>query len=425
MPTLSGEHATINPIKCIYFQPLSQSKLPKSTQLKIASNTMPDLNPALIPLSLYIHIPWCVKKCPYCDFNSHENASGISAIDFKGYVNALLNDLDSQLPWVQGRAISSIFIGGGTPSLLPIPQYRQLFDGIRSRLTLTNDCEITMEANPATVEHAPFQDYLAVGINRLSLGVQSFSLDKLTKLGRIHNPQQAIDAIVNANIAGFEKLNTDLMHGLPNQSVNEALADLQQAIELGVSHISWYQLTIEPNTVFYRNTPVLPDEDVLVDIFEQGTHLLIANGFQQYEVSAWTKVDKPQPSRHNLNYWQFGDYLAIGAGGHGKISTNEGVFRFSKSRLPKDYLANHCAIGWQKIAKADLPFEFMMNALRLKEGVPKQFWQQRTGLGWEDIQPQLLVLQQRGLVDMSMDTIKCSEQGFLFLNQVLSEFLAD
>lgn len=384
------------------------------------------LFPEQIPLSLYIHVPWCVKKCPYCDFNSHESPkTGASAIDFDGYVTALLADLDSQLSWVQYRPINSIFVGGGTPSLLPITNYQVLFDGIRGRLSLADDCEITMEANPATVEHDPFSFYMDAGINRLSMGVQSFNPKHLQSLGRIHSVDDAISAIQHAQQAGFTRLNVDLMHGLPNQSVSEALADLQHAIDLGVSHISWYQLTIEPNTVFYRNTPVLPDDEILVDIFEQGTALLIANGFVQYEVSAWTKKDKPQPSQHNLNYWQFGDYLAIGAGAHGKVTTQDGIFRFSKSRLPKDYLANQSAIGWQAIAEQELPFEFMMNGLRLKDGVPKNFWQERTGLEWQVIEPTLLDLQQRGLVDLNGENVKCSEEGFLFLNQVLGEFLTD
>ena len=375
-----------------------------------------------IPLALYIHIPWCVKKCPYCDFNSHESQG---EIDFSGYVDALLADLDSQLGDVQGREIGSIFIGGGTPSLLPIAQYRTLFEGIRSRLPLAKDCEITMEANPATVEHAPFVDYLRVGINRLSLGVQSFHSDKLAKLGRIHNPTQAISAITQAQQAGFQRLNVDLMHGLPNQSLDEALADLQQAIDLGARHISWYQLTIEPNTVFYRNTPILPDDEVLVDIFEQGSQLLRDNGFIQYEVSAWTKADQPQPSRHNVNYWQFGDYLAIGAGAHGKVTTHEGVFRFSKSRLPRDYVTNQKAIGWQVVADDDMPFEFMMNGLRLKDGVPRAYWHERTGLDWSVVEPTLQDLQNRGLLELTDERIRCSETGFLFLNQVLQAFLED
>ncbi len=382
-----------------------------------------NLNPQAIPLSLYIHIPWCVKKCPYCDFNSHENLQGSGAIDFDRYIKALIHDLKSQRPWVQNRQIQSIFIGGGTPSLLPIRNYKQLFIKINTLLDLAPDCEITMEANPATIEHAPFTDYLAVGINRLSLGVQSFSAKKLTHLGRIHTPEQAISAINQAKHAGFTRLNIDLMHGLPTQSVDEALADLQQAIDLGVSHISWYQLTIEPNTVFYRNTPVLPDDEVLADIFEQGTQRLIDNGFGQYEVSAWSKLSNWQPSRHNRNYWQFGDYLAIGAGAHGKITTHDGIFRFSKSRLPKDYLANQAVIGWQAIDEADLPFEFMMNGLRLKDGVPKQLWQQRTGQDWQVIAGTVQNLQQQGLISLDTNRIQCSDRGFLFLNQVLAEFL--
>lgn len=381
---------------------------------------MPTLTPEMIPLSLYIHIPWCVKKCPYCDFNSHESKT---AIDFDGYVQAMLSDLASQANFVQNRQITSIFIGGGTPSLMPIVNFQQLFNGLKNQITLAKNCEITMEANPATIEHAPFADYLAVGINRLSLGVQSFHQNQLKALGRIHTPNQALSAINNATQAGFTRLNTDLMHGLPQQTLNEAMADLQQAIDLGVPHISWYQLTIEPNTVFFRNTPILPDDDTLVDIFEQGSRLLQKNGYQQYEVSAWTLEKNFQPGQHNLNYWQFGDYLAIGAGSHGKVSTNEGIFRFSKSRLPKDYFTNQSAINWQKIEPDEMPFEFMMNALRLKNGVEKQLWQERTGLTWQSIEPTLQKLQSQGLIDLSDNRVKCSEQGFLFLNRVLQEFL--
>lgn len=381
---------------------------------------MPTLTPEMIPLSLYIHIPWCVKKCPYCDFNSHESKT---AIDFDGYVQAMLSDLASQANFVQNRQITSIFIGGGTPSLMPIVNFQQLFNGLKNQITLAKNCEITMEANPATIEHAPFAEYLSVGINRLSLGVQSFHQNQLKALGRIHTPNQALSAINNATQAGFTRLNTDLMHGLPQQTLNEAMADLQQAIDLGVPHISWYQLTIEPNTVFFRNTPILPDDDTLVDIFEQGSRLLQKNGYQQYEVSAWTLEKNFQPGQHNLNYWQFGDYLAIGAGSHGKVSTNEGIFRFSKSRLPKDYFTNQSAINWQKIEPDEMPFEFMMNALRLKNGVEKQLWQERTGLTWQSIEPTLQKLQSQGLIDLSDNRVKCSEQGFLFLNRVLQEFL--
>ena len=423
------------------------------------------LNPTAMPLSLYIHIPWCVKKCPYCDFNSHESRA---QIDFAGYVDALLSDLSTQLAWVQGRQIQSIFIGGGTPSLLPIAQYAVLFDGIRQQLRLAHHCEITMEANPATIEHAPFADYLAVGINRLSLGVQSFAPDKLAALGRIHNPQQAITAIQNAQAAGFGKLNVDLMHGLPTQSVAEALADLQQAMDLGVAHLSWYQLTIEPNTVFYRNTPVLPDDEVLSDIFEQGAKLLQQNGFVQYEVSAWSKQGDFQPSQHNLNYWQFGDYLAIGAGAHGKVSIdvnrfdnvnaindlcilplldsdsslmqnleeNSCIYRFSKSRLPKDYVdykglkdinfKGEMApkmIGWQPIANDELVSEFMLNALRLNDGIGWQLFEDRTGLSYSSVAKQVEQLMAKKLLKVSTDRLQPTKLGQRYLNQILREFL--
>ena len=379
-------------------------------------------NPNLIPLSLYIHIPWCVKKCPYCDFNSHESRT---PIDFVGYVDALLDDLKTQLSFVQGRKIATIFIGGGTPSLLPIAQYRQLFAGINAQLTLTHDCEITMEANPATVEHAPFHEYLAVGINRLSLGVQSFQTQKLAALGRIHNPQQALLAIVNAQQAGFKKLNVDLMHGLPNQTLTDALSDLQQAIDLGVSHISWYQLTIEPNTVFYRNTPILPDDEILVDIFEQGAQLLQANGFVQYEVSAWSRQADFQPSQHNLNYWQFGDYLAIGAGAHAKVTRPDGIYRFQKTRLPRDYLAKVPAdhLQMKKIEADELPFEFMMNALRLNDGVNAELYGQCTGLDLNDLNKTLNQLREKNLLINDLNRISCTKQGHVFLNSVLESFL--
>ncbi|MGI9340339.1 MAG: radical SAM family heme chaperone HemW, partial [Psychrobacter sp.] len=322
------------------------------------------------PLALYIHIPWCVKKCPYCDFNSHElpTDSSLSMSEtYEDYVDALLADALLQQPLAQGRKLSSIFIGGGTPSLLPIPQYQRLFEGLRHYFDFADNIEITMEANPGTLEHAPFTEYLQVGINRLSIGVQSFSADKLTTLGRIHDPQQAVTAIKAAREAGFRRVNVDLMHGLPQQSLVEALHDIQLAHDTGATHISWYQLTIEPNTVFYRNQPVLPDEDNLADIEEAGGALLQSLGYSNYEVSAWAgRLDTP--CRHNLNYWQFGDYLAIGAGAHGKISidllTAENdtkkkistlvssidntslependtapIYRYSKSRLPKDYL---------------------------------------------------------------------------------------
>lgn len=394
--------------------------------------TNPTIKPDNIPLSLYIHVPWCVKKCPYCDFNSHATLEGKLETDLvQKYIQTLYHDFTSQQDLRQNRPIHSIFIGGGTPSLISANFYQDLLQKIQQLANFQHfyhtkkPIEITLEANPATIEYSPFSDYLSAGINRLSLGVQSFHAEHLQKLGRIHTPDDAINAIQYAEASGFEKINIDLMHGLPNQTVEQALADIQQAIDLGVSHISWYQLTIEPNTVFYRNTPVLPHDDVLNDIFEQGNQLLKDNGFYQYEVSAWTKADNFQPSEHNLNYWQFGDYLAIGAGAHGKISTPNGIFRYSKTRLPKDYLLNQNLIGWHQVSSQDLPFEFMMNALRLKDGVLQNVWQQRTGLDFGKILPILQRLENKYLITLANDKIACTPQGFLFLNQVLSEFLVD
>ena len=279
-----------------------------------------------IPLSLYIHIPWCVKKCPYCDFNSHELPIDSELSMYEEYVDALLLDAAMQQPLAQGRKIGSIFIGGGTPSLLPIAQYQRLFTGLRSCFEFAEDIEVTMEANPGTLEHAPFAQYLKVGINRLSIGVQSFAADKLKVLGRIHDPVQALSAIRAAKAAGFQRVNVDLMHGLPQQTTNEALEDIQMAHDAGATHISWYQLTIEPNTVFYRSQPILPDEDNLADIEQAGQSLLQQLGYSNYEVSAWAGASD-KPCRHNINYWQFGDYLAIGAGAHGKvtISRNDSI----------------------------------------------------------------------------------------------------
>ena len=259
-----------------------------------------------IPLALYIHIPWCVKKCPYCDFNSHELSTDMPLSMYDEYVDALLLDAYIQQPLAQGRKISSIFIGGGTPSLLPIAQYQRLFFGLRECFDFAGDIEITMEANPGTLEHAPFAEYLDVGINRLSIGVQSFAADKLKTLGRIHDPQQALSAINAARLAGFARVNVDLMHGLPQQTMIEALYDIQTAHDAGATHISWYQLTIEPNTVFYRSQPILPDEDSLADIEQAGQALLQSLGYDNYEVSAWAGASD-MPCRHNMNYWQFGD----------------------------------------------------------------------------------------------------------------------
>ncbi|XID75997.1 radical SAM family heme chaperone HemW [Alkanindiges sp. WGS2144] len=401
-------------------------------------------------------MPWCIKKCPYCDFNSHtlpgqqavssllqqaanhpsilpgnqpqeqlfQGATADSALSpqlEQAYLHALIKDAAQQQPLAQGRCISSVFIGGGTPSLISASGYRWLFKVLKELFEFSADCEITLEANPGTLEHQPFADYLEAGINRLSLGVQTFDSAQLQHLGRIHSHHDAVQAIQLARQAGFERLNVDLMHGLPGQTPTEALFDLTTAMAQGATHISWYQLTIEPNTVFFRTQPLLPEDDILADIQQAGEQILQANGFRQYEVSAWAAE---QPCRHNVNYWQFGDYLAIGAGAHGKLSQPEGIYRFQKTRLPKDYLAQQPAsmLGWQKISADDLPFEFMMNALRLKEGVPSSFYHVRTGLSIESIQPVISQLRQQGLLVADEQRLQCTAQGFNYLNDVLSRF---
>ena len=412
-----------------------------------------------IPLSLYIHIPWCVKKCPYCDFNSHELPMDSQLSMYDEYVDTLLLDAASQQALTQGREISSIFIGGGTPSLLPIAQYQRLFNGLREIFQFAGDIEVTMEANPGTLEHAPFAQYLDVGINRLSIGVQSFAAGQLTTLGRIHDPAQALSAIRAARRAGFERVNVDLMHGLPQQTMSEALNDIQMAHEAGATHISWYQLTIEPNTVFYRNQPILPDEDSLADIEQAGQTLLEHLGYDNYEVSAWAGASD-KPCRHNVNYWQFGDYLAIGAGAHGKVtiddrygnqtltadkvsdevlkkvSTETGIYRFSKSRMPKDYMTfdidtmNNIKkegapkmVGWLAITRDELVSEFMLNALRLHEGVTWSLFEARTGLSYDNIALEVNQLIKQGLLVDDNEHLQPTALGRRYLNQILRVFL--
>jgi putative oxygen-independent coproporphyrinogen III oxidase len=368
-------------------------------------------------------MPWCVRKCPYCDFNSHAVPGGALSMDLeKEYLSALVEDFKTQIDFTQGRHIHSVFIGGGTPSLISAQGYEWLFSKLKTFIPFEENCEITLEANPGTVEHDPFADYLAAGINRLSIGVQTFNVQHLQKLGRIHSDNDAVSAIHLAKEAGFKRINVDLMHGLPEQSLEQALLDLKIAVENGATHISWYQLTIEPNTVFFRTKPILPVDEVLEDIQEQGEQYLKANGFIQYEVSAWRKE---KPSSHNLNYWQFGDYLAIGAGAHGKITKPDGVYRFQKTRLPKDYLATVPAehLQMKKIESEELPFEFMMNALRLNQGVPSHLYAERTGLDLSTIQEKLDDLRQRKLLNADEKILACTEHGHLYLNSILEELL--
>ena len=376
----------------------------------------------LPPLSLYIHTPWCVKKCPYCDFNSHSQ----NDIPFAEYLSQLKLDLLHDLPLSQQRPIQSIFIGGGTPSLMPGWFYSELFEFLTKHLTFAADIEITLEANPGTLDAGHFADYRAAGINRLSIGIQSFDAQQLSTLGRIHNPNQVFETFNCARQLGFNNINTDLMFGLPKQSIAEALNDLRQAIALNPEHISWYQLTIEQNTEFFRTPPQLPEDDLIWEMHQQGIALLASHGYHQYEVSAFAKEHRQ--SRHNLNYWQFGDYLGIGAGAHGKITSPDGqIQRQRKTRLPKDYLnKNRLTFGHNDIvAQSDLPFEFMMNALRLKQGVAASLFKERTGLELTSIHSIWHALQAKGLMANTHDQLVTSKQGYLYLNEVLAAFLHD
>jgi len=384
----------------------------------------------LPPLSLYIHVPWCVRKCPYCDFNSHK---ADSTLPEKEYVSALLDDLDIDLAWLQqqgvpARPIHSIFIGGGTPSLLSVEAYQALFTGLKQRLTFEDDIEMTMEANPGTFEAEKFKGYRKLGINRLSIGIQSFQDHQLKHLGRIHSGQEAINAVNMAKAAGFDNFNLDFMHGLPDQTLEHALDDLQKGIDLSPTHISWYQLTIEPNTEFFKRPPKLPQDETLWAIQEAGQQLLADNGYGQYEISAYAQNGKR--AKHNLNYWQFGDYLGIGAGAHGKLTiphidlSQSKIYRTAKTRLPKDYLnlAKRFLVQQDNIELEDRDLEFLMNALRLYHGVDKQLFSERTGLPYSQIQQQVDNLVKQGLLEAG-DKLKTTAQGQLFLNELLERFL--
>ena len=408
-----------------------------ASTLTLASSKM-----SLPPLSLYIHVPWCVRKCPYCDFNSHKAEEHIPETE---YVQALLDDLEADLPWVQGREIQTIFIGGGTPSLLSVEAYKNLLAGLQEKVTFVKDIEITMEANPGTFEAEKFAGYRKLGINRLSIGVQSFADQQLKHLGRIHDGQQAVTAIEMAKAAGFDNFNIDLMHGLPDQSEAQALADIQQAIDLGPTHLSWYQLTIEPNTEFFKRPPVLPEDETLWDIQEAGQALLAKHGFVQYEVSAYAQKDKQ--AIHNLNYWQFGDYLGIGAGAHGKVTdlvnapeslTASPVFRTWKTRAPKDFLnagkndakktGKSFLAGKESIQNEDLGLEFLMNALRLQQGFDLNSFEQRTGYPLTTIAAGIDIAIKKGLLEKYLledgsEQIKTSAKGSLFLNEILGLFM--
>ncbi|MEF1204760.1 radical SAM family heme chaperone HemW [Photobacterium damselae] len=379
------------------------------------------------PLSLYVHIPWCVQKCPYCDFNSHALKAEIPELD---YIDALLDDLSTDLLAYHlehgERKLHSIFIGGGTPSLISPEEIARLLQGIEARIPFSDDIEITMEANPGTVEAGRFQAYQQAGVNRISIGIQSFQDEKLKRLGRIHGAQEAITAAKLAAEAGLNSFNIDLMHGLPDQSINDALADLAQAIGLSPPHLSWYQLTIEPNTLFYSQPPTLPDDDDLWDIFEQGHKMLTDAGYVQYEISGYSKPGKQ--CQHNLNYWRFGDYLGIGCGSHGKISFDDGrIVRTVKVKHPRGYLNPEKAYLDQEtvVANDERPFEFFMNRFRLLEACPKQDFVARTGLPLTHIQGAIDWALAQNYLTESDTHWQITKHGKLFLNDLLAAFVED
>ena len=375
-----------------------------------------------IPLSLYIHIPWCVRKCPYCDFNSHQARE---IIPEDRYITVLLQDLEENLPSIWGRSISSIFLGGGTPSLFSPEGIDKILSGVRSRLRLSPDTEITLEANPGTIDEARFIGFRQAGINRLSLGIQSLQDSKLKALGRIHNRDYALRAIDSAIHAGFDNFNLDLMHGLPDQSLEDALSDLQDALSFNPSHLSWYQLTIEPNTFFHHQPPRLPQEEVLWEIQEQGNALLIRAGLQPYEISAYAKIGRH--SRHNTHYWEFGDYLGIGAGAHSKITdrAQQVITRHWQIKNPNDYLDPTQKLTAQKInlAPHDSCFEFILNALRLRNGVPINLFSERTGLHVTLLEPALSIAKEKKLLEDDPLILRPTELGQRFLNDTISLFL--
>jgi putative oxygen-independent coproporphyrinogen III oxidase len=380
---------------------------------------MPEAAPAL---GLYLHFPWCVRKCPYCDFNSHALRGEVPE---DAYVDALLRDLTLDLADLPGRRLTSLFLGGGTPSLFSGRAIARVLEGVAARLSLAADAEITLEANPGTVDEAHFRDYRAAGVNRLSIGVQSLDAAQLKRLGRIHGPEDAVRAVHTARRAGFDNLNLDLMFALPQQTPAEAAADLRAALALEPEHLSYYQLTLEPNTEFAARPPPLPDDDSAHAIHAAGQALLAEQGYAQYEVSAYARPGRQ--SRHNLTYWRFGDYLGIGAGAHGKLTRPDGVWRRAKHKHPRTYLA---AAGspdaWQenrRIPAAELPFEYAMNALRLPEGFALAEFERATGLDRETLAGPLAQARRLGLVDESADSVRPSELGFRHLNRLLTLFL--
>ena len=372
-------------------------------------------------IAVYVHLPWCIRKCPYCDFNSH---AAPERIPEPAYVAALLADLDADLDLAAGRTVSSIFLGGGTPSLFDAPSIAVVLAGIAARLPLAADVEITMEANPGTIEHGRFVAYAAAGINRVSLGAQSFDAGRLAALGRIHGPEEIGMAVAELKSAGIANFNLDLMYALPGQTTATALSDLRSALALSPAHLSHYQLTLEPGTAFYHRPPALPDDDLAFEMQRDCARELAACGFDQYEVSAWARPARQ--CRHNLNYWRFGDYLGIGAGAHGKVTANGETIRTEKPRLPREYMRRAAESGAstrRRVPPADLPFEYMLNALRLNEGFTTGDFELATGLSRRTVAPGLQSLAARELLTDVGGRWRPTELGFRFLNDLQGSFL--
>lgn len=377
----------------------------------------------MLPTSLYIHIPWCIRKCPYCDFNSHKSPESLPE---ENYIKALIADFKTDLNDFTAPEINTIFIGGGTPSLFSAAAYESLFSQLKQLVPFAKKIEITLEANPGTVEQQRFNDYRQLGINRLSLGIQSFNADHLKALGRIHDDEQAHQAIATARQAGFDNINIDLMHSLPGQSPEQGLQDLEKAIAHQPEHLSWYQLTIEPNTVFYKQRPRLPDEDETCFLEEQGFEFLATNGYHRYEISAFCKADKP--AQHNLNYWLFGDYYGIGAGAHGKLTCNDKqVYRTRKQRQPADYLNPDKAFlaAKETVSSDSLLFEFMLNASRLEQEIANDLFQQRTNLPFSKLKPLLSKAADLGLIKMNDSSWQVTAMGRRYTNNLQALFLVD
>ena len=378
---------------------------------------------ALPPLALYVHMPWCVKKCPYCDFNSHELKGSLADTE---YADALIRDLENALPSIWGRRVYSIFFGGGTPSLFPAATLDRLLAAFRARLSMEPDCEVTLEANPGTFEAEKFRDYAAAGINRLSIGIQSFNPAHLKALGRIHDDTEAWRAIEIAS-KHFTNINLDLMYGLPEQTPAESEADCAAALGCGTSHLSFYSLTLEPNTVFHRYPPALPDADAAANMQDAIEARLGEGGFTHYETSAYARTGRE--CRHNLNYWRFGDYLGIGAGAHSKLSFPDRITRQARFKQPNSYFDNlgkgTAVSEEQVVGPRDLPFEFMMNALRLTEGFPVAMFTERTGLPITAAAKALAAAEEKGLIARDHERIRPTERGQHFLNDLLQLFLAE